>query len=210
MKNLSLIISVVLAVSVFTACKKQQSVDNIATTNTKNAVSSGKLPVAYINVDSLLIHYQFAKEANESLIRKQEDSRLKINTMARTLQVEMADFQRKLENNAFLSRDRAQQEQTRLQKKQQELQEMDGNLSKQLVQVQQKMSEQLRDTINKFLKEYNRDGKYAIIFSNTSNDNILYADKQYDITAEVTKLLNERFEAKKIKFKITKTKSAIN
>ena len=197
MKNLSLIISVVLAVSVFTACKKQQSVDNIATTNTKNAVSSGKLPVAYINVDSLLIHYQFAKEANESLIRKQEDSRLKINTMARTLQVEMADFQRKLENNAFLSRDRAQQEQTRLQKKQQELQEMDGNLSKQLVQVQQKMSEQLRDTINKFLKEYNRDGKYAIIFSNTSNDNILYADKQYDITAEVTKLLNERFEAKK-------------
>lgn len=197
MKNLSLIISVVLAVSVFTACKKQQSVDNIATTNTKNAVSSGKLPVAYINVDSLLIHYQFAKEANESLIRKQEDSRLKINTMARTLQVEMADFQRKLENNAFLSRDRAQQEQTRLQKKQQELQEMDGNLSKQLVQVQQKMSEQLRDTINKFLKEYNKDGKYAIIFSNTSNDNILYADKQYDITAEVTKLLNERFAAKK-------------
>jgi len=197
MKNLSLIISVVLAVSVFTACNKQQAVDNKAITNTKNAVSSGKLPVAYINVDSLLIHYQFAKEANESLIRKQEDSRLKINTMARQLQVEMGDFQRKLENNAFLSRDRAQQEQTRLQKKQQELQEMDGNLSKQLVQVQQKMSEQLRDTINKFLKEYNKDGKYAIIFSNTSNDNILYADKQYDITAEVTKLLNERFAAKK-------------
>lgn len=197
MKNLSLILSVVLAVSAFTACKKQQAVDNKTSLNTKNAVNSGKLPVAYINVDSLLIHYQFAKEANESLIRKQEDSRLKINTLARQLQGEMGDFQRKLENNAFLSRDRAQQEQTRLQKKQQELQEMDGNLSKQLVQVQQKMSEQLRDTINKFLKEYNRDGKYAIIFSNTSNDNILYADPQYDITAEITKLLNERFAAKK-------------
>ena len=197
MKNLSLILSVVLAVSAFTACKKQQLVHNKTSLNTKNAVNSGKLPVAYINVDSLLIHYQFAKEANESLIRKQEDSRLKINTLARQLQGEMGDFQRKLENNAFLSRDRAQQEQTRLQKKQQELQEMDGNLSKQLVQVQQKMSEQLRDTINKFLKEYNRDGKYAIIFSNTSNDNILYADPQYDITAEITKLLNERFAAKK-------------
>ena len=133
MKNLSLIISVVLTLSVFTACKKQQAVDTKTSTNTKNAAISGKLPVAYINVDSLLIHYQFAKEANESLIRKQEDSRLKINTMARQLQVEMGDFQRKLENNAFLSRDRAQQEQTRLQKKQQELQEMDGNLSKQLV-----------------------------------------------------------------------------
>ncbi|MEI8272271.1 MAG: OmpH family outer membrane protein [Paludibacter sp.] len=185
------------AITVFTACNKQPAVDTKAILNTKNTVNSGRLPVAYINVDSLLIHYQFAKEANESLIRKQEDSRLKINSMARQLQGEMADFQRKLENNAFLSRDRAQQEQTRLQKKQQDLQEMDGNLSKQLVQVQQKMSEQLRDTINKFLKEYNRDGKYAIIFSNTSNDNILYADKQYDITAEVTKLLNERFAARK-------------
>ena len=197
MKNLSQLFCVVLAISIFTGCKKQQAVDNNAITDTKNAINNNKLPVAYINVDSLLIHYQFAKDANESLIRKQEDSRLKINTMARQLQVEMGDFQRKLENNAFLSRDRAQQEQTRLQKKQQELQEMDGNLSKQLVQVQQKMSEQLRDTINKFLKEYNKDGKYAIIFSNTSNDNILYADKQYDITVKVTKLLNERFLSKK-------------
>ncbi|MEI6596532.1 MAG: OmpH family outer membrane protein [Bacteroidota bacterium] len=197
MKNISLIFSLLFAITVFTACNKQPAVDTKAILNTKNTVNSGRLPVAYINVDSLLIHYQFAKEANESLIRKQEDSRLKINSMARQLQGEMADFQRKLENNAFLSRDRAQQEQTRLQKKQQDLQEMDGNLSKQLVQVQQKMSEQLRDTINKFLKEYNRDGKYAIIFSNTSNDNILYADKQYDITAEVTKLLNERFAARK-------------
>ncbi len=197
MKNISLIFNLLFAITVFTACNKQPAVDTKAILNTKNTVNSGRLPVAYINVDSLLIHYQFAKEANESLIRKQEDSRLKINSMARQLQGEMADFQRKLENNAFLSRDRAQQEQTRLQKKQQDLQEMDGNLSKQLVQVQQKMSEQLRDTINKFLKEYNRDGKYAIIFSNTSNDNILYADKQYDITAEVTKLLNERFAARK-------------
>ena len=155
MKNISLIFSLLFAITVFTACNKQPAVDTKAILNTKNTVNSGRLPVAYINVDSLLIHYQFAKEANESLIRKQEDSRLKINSMARQLQGEMADFQRKLENNAFLSRDRAQQEQTRLQKKQQDLQEMDGNLSKQLVQVQQKMSEQLRDTINKFLKEYN-------------------------------------------------------
>ncbi len=197
MRNTTFILGFILVITLNTSCKKQQAVDNKLNTTTKNATLGAKLPVAYINVDSLLLHYQFAKEANESLIRKQEDSRATINKMARQLQVEMGDFQRKLENNAFLSRDRAQQEQTRLQKKQQDLQEMDGNLSKQLVQVQQKMSEQLRDTINKFLKEYNKDGKYAIIFSNTSNDNILYADKQYDITAEVTKLLNERFAAKK-------------
>ena len=201
MKNLSLIINAVLAVAVIILFvlvlgnKSNITANQLATG--KNAINYTKLPIAYINVDSLLLHYQFAKDANESLIRKQEDSRMKINQMARQLQVEMGDFQRKLENNAFLSRDRAQQEQTRLQKKQQDLQEMDGNLSKQLVQVQQKMSEQLRDTINTFMKEYNKDHKYQLIISNTSNDNILYADKAYDITTEVTKLLNERFSAKR-------------
>jgi len=201
MKNVSIIINAIMAVAivilfVLVLTNKSNPITKQLTTG-KDVAISGKLPIAYINIDSLLLHYQFAKDANESLIKKQEDSRLTINTKARQLQVEMAEFQHKLENNAFLSRDRAEQEQTRLQKKQQDLQALDGDLSKQLVQIQQKMSEQLRDTINAFMKQFNKDHKYQIILSNTSSDNILYAEKGYDITAEVTKLLNERFAARK-------------
>jgi len=201
MKNLSLIFNAILAIAVIVLFvlvlgNKSNTVAKQSVAG-KDVVTKGKLPIAYINIDSLLLHYQFAKDANESLIKKQEESRLTINSKARQLQTEMGDFQHKLENNAFLSRERAEQEQARLQKKQQDLQVLDGDLSKQLVQVQQKMSEQLRDTINSFMKEYNKDHKYQLIISNTSSDNILYADKSYDITAEVTKLLNERFEAKK-------------
>ena len=201
MKNLSLIFNAILAIAVVVLFvlvlgNKSNTVAKQSVAG-KDVVTKGKLPIAYINIDSLLLHYQFAKDANESLIKKQEESRLTINSKARQLQTEMGDFQHKLENNAFLSRERAEQEQARLQKKQQDLQVLDGELSKQLVQVQQKMSEQLRDTINSFMKEYNKDHKYQLIISNTSSDNILYADKSYDITAEVTKLLNERFEAKK-------------
>jgi outer membrane protein len=201
MKNVSIIINAIMAVAivilfVLVLTNKSNPITKQLTTG-KDVAISGKLPIAYINIDSLLLHYQFAKDANESLIKKQEDSRLTINTKARQLQVEMAEFQHKLENNAFLSRDRAEQEQTRLQKKQQDLQALDGDLSKQLVQIQQKMSEQLRDTINAFMKQFNKDHKYQIILSNTSSDNVLYAEKGYDITAEVTKLLNERFAARK-------------
>ena len=201
MKNLSLIFNAILAIAVIILFwlvlgTKTHNVANQLIKG-RNTVTTGKLPIAYINVDSLLLHYQFAKDANESLTKKQEDSRLTINVRARQLQTEMGEFQRKLENNAFLSRERAEQEQLRLQKKQQELQELDGKLSQQLVQVQQKMSEELRDTINKFMKEFNKDNKYELIISNTSNDNVLYANKCYDITAEVTKALNERCGAKK-------------
>ena len=201
MKNLSLIFNAILAIAVVVLFvlvlgNKTNSTSKPVAVETE-FITKGKLPIAYVNIDSLLLHYQFAKEANESLIKKQEDSRLTINTKARQLQTEMSEFQRKLENNAFLSRERAEQEQARLQKKQQDLQVLDGDLSKQLVQVQQKMSEQLRDTINSFMKQFNKDKKYQLIISNTSSDNILYADKSYDITAEVTQLLNERYAAKK-------------
>jgi outer membrane protein len=79
-------------------------------------------------------------------------------------------------------------------RRQQELQELDGKLSQQIMEVQQKMSEQLRDTINAFLKEYNKDKKYEIIISNTASDNILYADKAYDITNEVIAGLNKSYK----------------
>lgn len=202
MKNLSLIFNGILAIAVIVLfiivfSKDAGNAGSAVQVFSKEHSKTGKLPIAYINVDSLLSNYQFAKDANESLIKKQEDSRLNINTRARQLQVEMGEFQRKLEANAFLSRERAEQEQARLVRRQQELQELDGKLSQQIMEVQQKMSEQLRDTINSFLKQYNKDGKYEMIISNTASDNILYADKAYDITSEVTKLLNERFKSKK-------------
>jgi len=170
MKNLSLIFNAILAIAVIVLFvlvlgnKTSTSTKQIVTG--KETVTKGKLPIAYINIDSLLLHYQFAKDANESLIKKQEESRLTINSKARQLQTEMSEFQHKLENNAFLSRERAEQEQARLHKKQQDLQVLDGDLSKQLVQIQQKMSEQLRDTINSFMKDYNKDHKYQLIISN--------------------------------------------
>ncbi|HOF99412.1 MAG: OmpH family outer membrane protein [Paludibacteraceae bacterium] len=193
--NIVLFIAVVVLFVLFFQIKPAKNAVQLSLKG--DTLSSQVLPIAYINVDSLLLKYRFAKDANESLIKKQEDSRLTINSRARELQNEMNEFQRKLENNAFLSRERAEQEHTRLLKKQQELQNLDGQLTQQLLQEQQKMSEELRDTINAFLKEYNKDGRYEIIFSNTTGDNILFASKSYDITDEVVKLLNERFSNKK-------------
>lgn len=151
------------------------------------------MPVAYLNVDSLLITYTFALDANEKLMKKQEDARLKLNTKARTLQNEMADFQRKLENNAFLSRERAEKEQQRLVKKQQELQELEAKLTEEIMFENQKLNIQLADTVTNFLKEYNADGRFHIILSNTAKDNVLMAAEQYDITKEVVEALNNRY-----------------
>lgn len=201
MKNISLILNVVLLIAVIVLYVKVFNNNGNGAGSFKynpgDSTAVGHLPIAYINIDSLLINYTFAKEANESLMKKQENSRLDLNTQARQLQSEMGEFQRKLENNAFLSRERAEKEQNRLLKKEQELQQMNGILTQQLVEAQQKMSEELRDTINSFLKEYNKDKKYEIILSNTASDNIMITNDGYDITLEIIELLNKRYEKKK-------------
>ena len=109
------------------------------------AAVSAKLPVAYLNIDSLLSNYQFAQEANEKLMTKQEDARLKLNTKLRTLQNEMADFQRKLDNGAFLSQERAQKEYQKLQKKQQDLEQLEAKLTQDILEENQALNLQLSD-----------------------------------------------------------------
>ena len=151
------------------------------------------MPVAYLNVDSLLANYSFAIEASEQLMSKQEDARLKMNTKLRTFQNEVADFQRKLQNNAFLSRERAEKEQQRLAKKEQELQELEAKLTQDIMLENQKLNMQLADSLTNFLQEFNADGRYHVILSNNAKDNVLMAAEQYDITDEVVAGMNARY-----------------
>ncbi len=198
MKNISLILNVVLLIAVVVLYVKvfNHSCESNETYKftTGDSTSSAHLPIAYINIDSLLIKYQFAIEANETLMKKQETSRLDLNVKAKQLQSEMNEFQRKLENNAFLSRERAEKEQTRLMQKDQDLQQMNAKLTQELVEAQQKVSEQLRDTINSFLKDYNKSHGYQVILSNTASDNIMIAEDGYDITTDVIEQLNKRLK----------------
>ena len=156
------------------------------------AAPSEVMPVAYLNVDSLLASYSFAIEASEKLMSKQEDARLKMNTKLRTFQNEVADFQRKLQNNAFLSRERAEKEQQRLAKKEQELQELEAKLTQDIMLENQKLNMQLADSLTNFLQVFNADGRYHVILSNTAKDNVLMAAEQYDITQEVVAGMNAR------------------
>ncbi len=196
MKNINYVVNGVLAIAVIILFVMQFSGKN--ETKTVKSISSGEapggiMPVAYVNVDSLLENYNYAKDLNEIILKKSENSRASVNQKANSLRTEMQEFQRKIENNAFLTRERAEQEQQRLLQKQQELQELDARLSQELLAEQQKLNEQLRDTVVAQLKVYNKNKGFHIIYSNTMGDNILYAQDGYDITAELLEYLNKNY-----------------
>ncbi|MDO5664042.1 MAG: OmpH family outer membrane protein [Bacteroidia bacterium] len=169
---------------------------NGAKTGDLNAMmndSSITLPIAYVNVDSLLMNYNFAKDLNEALMRTEESSRASLNQKERQFNAAAQEFQRKVQNNAFLSQERYDQEQQRLMKMQQEYQQMAERLAQEFALEQQKLNIELSDTVKVSLVEYNKDKGYQIIYSNTGSDNILFADKKYDITQEVTDFLNKKY-----------------
>ncbi len=155
--------------------------------------SSITLPIAYVNVDSLLMNYNFAKDLNESLLRKEESTRATLNQRQNQINSAAQEFERKLRNNAFLSQERAQQEQERILQMNQEYQQLAERLTQEFMLEQEKLNIQMEDTIKARMIEFSKDKHYEIIYSNRTTSTVLYADKKYDITNEVVTYLNNRY-----------------
>lgn len=168
--------------------------DNVTeATPEKAAAGLSDMKIAYVEVDTLLAKYNFCVDLNEAMVKKEENVRLTLNQKASELGTQKQDFQKKYENNAFISQERAQQEYTRLAKMEQDLQALGNKLQSELANENAKNSLQLRDSINAFLKEYNKKKGYSLIISNTGFDNLLYADSTFNITKEIVAGLNARY-----------------
>ncbi len=112
------------------------------------------------------------------------------------MQAAAANFQQKLNNNGFTSREQAASVQAALQRQQEDLQELQNRLGSELDSETAKYNAALRDSLQNFLKVYNKTKKYDLILSK-AGDNILLADKKLDITADVINGLNKRYKPAK-------------
>lgn len=153
--------------------------------------STPALKIAYVDIDTLLTSYNLWIELNEEMIRKEENIRATLNEKAKNLQADYEDFERKLNNNAFVTRERAEAEQTRILKKREELENLQERLTNELAVENNKNSLLFRDSINAFIRDYNKEHGYNIILSRIG-DNILYIDYAMNITQDIIDGLNAR------------------
>ena len=158
------------------------------------AGQEGGVKIAYVEVDSLMTQYEFCKEFTLILEKKSTNARNTLNSKGQALQNAMANFQQKLQNNGFTSREQAEGQQAAIQRQQQSLQELQARLENELAQETQKYNAGLRDSLSHFLDAYNKDKKYDLILTK-QGDNILYAAKRFDITADVINGLNKRYKS---------------
>ena len=147
----------------FSQCAGKTDNQTSTTPAQVNAELSG-MKIAYVEIDSLLAKYNFCIDLNEAMVKKSENVRMTLNQKA-----------------------------TALNKEKQDLQELSNKLQNGLMEENNKNSLLFRDSINAFLKEYNKTHGYSLIFSNTGFDNLLYADSAFNITKEIVDGLNARY-----------------
>jgi len=151
------------------------------------------LRVAYIEIDSLMSQYQFCVDYNLLLNQKSDNAANTLQQKQRALQQHAAALQKKYESNGFTTRDELESAQNQLAREQQDLAELEQRLTNELAMENAKLNAELRDSIQAFLKVYNKTKKYDYIMSKLG-DNLLWANKKFDITKEVIAGLNKRYK----------------
>lgn len=201
MKNLSIVLSVVLSALIgltFSACNSQnQGTATNSTSAVKNTSSGNVARIVYINTDTLMSQYLLAVELNEAFLKTQEERRTELNVKAKSLDQEAAEFQRKLENNGFLSEARAIEARDKLLVKQENLRRLQEDMIAKTAREQNELNKQLFDKLTVFLKKYNQEKGFDIVLSTQLGGNVLFAVDGYDITPEVVVRLNEEYKAEK-------------
>ena len=112
MKKTNFILNGFLALAiglVFAQCAGNNNASTASAPAT-DAAASSNVKIAFVEIDSLLNKYNFWNDLSEQMLKKEENIRTTLNEKGKKLEAEAREFERKIQNNGFVSRERAEQE----------------------------------------------------------------------------------------------------
>ncbi|MGI6242002.1 MAG: OmpH family outer membrane protein [Prevotella sp.] len=194
-KNIFYILSIAaMATLTMTSCDKSNGKMDEKPTAAASDKSAPSSKLAFVEVDSIMTQYQFCKEYSKILEQKGNNIQKTLASKQQQLQTAATNFQQKLQQNAY-TREQAENVQAGLQKQSNDLQALNQRLGNEFQAETEKFNKALHDSLQNYLTIYNKDKKYGMIFAK-QGDNLLYADKAYDITNEVVAGLNKMYKGK--------------
>jgi outer membrane protein len=194
MKGTSLIVSIVLfvAIAVLYVLHFTGGSRNGQNSGDKAVINRDGLKIAYVKADSVILNYKLAEFLHDDFTKKQEVFSNEYATKRKSFEKDAAAFQEKLQRGGFLSEQSAVKERDRLVGLEQEILKMDQNLSTTLGEMQNTNSQQVLDSLLNTIKQFNANKKYDYILNASS---ILFGDEGDNITADILKVMNEKYTA---------------
>ena len=158
-----------------------------------SALAAGGVKVAYFEIDSIQNSYNFFKDVREALQAKDVENAKQLTGLKNAFAIKYQELQK---NGQFFS-------QAEIGARQQELAQLEKNYTNREQQLASEMQEEsfkrlqeVKQKIEAFLVNYNKNKEFAYIFS-SNPDLMYYKDTAYDITADIVKGLNAEYKPKK-------------
>ncbi len=195
MKNL--IIVLVLAISIISCNKKEETKDKTAKTETVAKVNvapndkAETLKTAYVDTSELMKDYQEAKDIEAKYKAKANVAQQKLEGEVAKFKADAQNFQKNAQANG---QEWAQKNGQALQQREQQLQMMQQQMLEELQVKSDKERETVVNAVKKFIKDYGKENGYSYIYGTGQPATVLYAEEKYDITKEILDLLNEKYK----------------
>lgn len=208
MRNGNLIVNIIFAIAIiilFVLYVKKPQTEQVAETPTTEVDTTldaifadeemveASFPIAYVAVDSVMHNYTYYKKLEKQYQNMVTNEENKLQKKAEQFQKDVEDFQYQVEKRIITTAD-AQAKEAELTNRQQQLYAEQQKKQQDLAQKEQKMLDQLIDSVYACIKFYNADGKYKIILNNAYQSSVLYAEDELNITNDILKVMNARYE----------------
>jgi outer membrane protein len=160
----------------------------------QTAKASGNLTFAWINTDTIMSQYEFAKDLQKGLEEYEKNLQNKYTSELQAFQNEYNAYIKKA-SDYQMTLDQQKKKEEELGQKQQQIQQLEAELSQMLMNEKTARNMELHDTIVNYIARYNKNKNYTMIFERTYGGGLLWADSTMDVTPEVLKGLNEEYVA---------------
>ncbi len=147
----------------------------------------------YVDVNKLIEGYGRTKVERAAFAKKAQVLKANVDSLVTNWQSELMAYEKE---RPTLSKKEVELKQELLQSKQQQVNNYQQAIQKQIQEEDQKMTQTVVNDINDYVKEYGKSHGYPIIFGAGGNGNIMYADDAADLTEEVLVGLNAQYHGK--------------
>jgi outer membrane protein len=191
---LYIILFVLLAVLYFIQFSSSSNTENIPTVEKELAIqplNEGGLNIAFVNSDTVSKYYEFAKKIQKTLTTKRSEAEGQIKSKYFAYESLVQEF----EKASPIMGDREKMEKAqKIRLLEQEIMQVEQQLSEQVSRQELELTQSYIVKTNDYMQEIGKTLGYDYVMSYRVGGAMLYANERHDITNEIIKLLNERYE----------------
>lgn len=153
----------------------------------------GEISIAYFNMDSVMSQWDLYFDYQQDLSQKQTELEADFAGRTETFYQSVQDAQYKIQKG-LVTRSEAEQLQQQLATEEQNLQVLQNQYAGQIQEEGMVKNRKMLDMIETYVAELSETQGYSYVYSYSFGGNLIYGAKPYDITSEVVKGLNVKYQ----------------